>query len=148
MRSFGFRPHYLAVLVLAAAGLLACAGCQKGAQNAASTEEAQTVQFSQETMGVPQPGQELFATPQQAAAVLKDAVQTKDRRQLIQIFGHEGRQLIFTGDRVEEDSDLDAFAAHLAEYLRVDSAGDHRAILCLGAENWPFPIPLAKSGDG
>lgn len=132
-----------ASISLALASLVALPGC--GGHGPGASDDA--VRFSQENAGVPQPGQKLFDTPDQAAGVLKDAVAAKDRRTLVLIFGPEGRQLIFTGDRVEEDNDLTAFAARMSEYLRVDQEAPNKTVLYIGQNNWPFPIPIVK-GDG
>ena len=138
-----FRHRLFIALTLAS--LLVLAGC--GNKASAPGSDQDTLHFTRETVGVPEPGQKLFASPEQAAGVLKDAVQTRDRRLLISIFGPEGVQLILTGDRVEENHDLDAFGQHLSEYLRVDHPAPDKAVLHIGRENWPFPIPLVKSAD-
>ena len=80
--------------------------------------------------------------------MLKDAVAAKDRRTLISIFGPDGKQLIFTGDRVEENNDLTAFAQRMSEYLRVDQETPNKAVLYIGRNNWPFPIPVVKGEGG
>jgi hypothetical protein len=139
-------------VALCLASLVVLAGCGNKAQEARETRgggdpDQDVLRFTHETPGVPEPGQRQFASAQEAAAVLKDAVLTKDRRQLIAIFGPEGRQLVLTGDRVEENNDLASFGQHLSEYMRVDDQGSGRAVLHLGRENWPFPIPIVKSGD-
>ncbi|MDB5354915.1 MAG: hypothetical protein JWN24_1368 [Phycisphaerales bacterium] len=141
MKSFALQYPTVAAITLA--GLIAV-GCSHGG-NAPETQRA-AIQSSQENPGVPEPGQKLFASPEEAAAVLKDAVLTKDRPLLISIFGPEGRQLILTGDRVEENHDLDAFGKRMTEYLRVDHPAANMAVLYVGRENWPFPIPLMTSG--
>jgi hypothetical protein len=124
--------------------LAAISGC--ASHGPATNDDA--VRFSQENPGVPQPGQKLFGSPDEAAGVLKDAVAAKDRRTLVAVFGPEGRQLIFTGDRVEEDNDLTAFAARMSEYLRVDQEAPNKAVLYVGQNNWPFPIPIIKGEGG
>ncbi|HWE95292.1 MAG TPA: DUF2950 domain-containing protein [Tepidisphaeraceae bacterium] len=114
----------------------------------AATDEDTIVRLSQEKSGVPQPGQRMFSSPEEAAAVFKDAVAAKDRRTLVAIFGNDGQQLVFSGDRVQENNDLDAFARRMGEYLHVDRPTENDAVLRVGRENWPFPIPVVKSNDG
>jgi hypothetical protein len=36
----------------------------------------------------------------------------------------------------------------MSEYLHVDRPSENVAVLHVGKENWPFPIPLVKSSDG
>jgi len=73
-------------------------------------------------------------------------LQTQDRRTLVAIFGQEGKQLIFTGDRVQEDNDMQFYADRMAEMLRVDHPDDHTAVIYMGRENYPYPIPIVKAG--
>lgn len=70
-----------------------------------------------------------------------------DRRQLIHIFGSEGRQPVLSGDRVQEANDMQAFADRMSEQLRVKLPSPDKAVLYIGAQNWPFPIPVVKSGN-
>jgi hypothetical protein len=137
------RVSLLAAGVIGLAVLTGCSGSNSakpaGGANSPSAPAAQ--------MGVPESGQMMFASPEEAAGKLKDAVDARDRSTLVDIFGDAGRQLIFTGDRVQEENELQDFSNHMNESLRVERAGDNRAILRVGKENWPFPIPLVKSGD-
>lgn len=139
--------HGLSALALVTAAFVLLSGCANK-QPAVGTDQGADVEFPQAKRGTPQPGQRLFASPEEAAGVLKDAVAAKDRRTLVEIFGQEGKQLIFTGDRVQEDDDMQAFSNHMNEYLSVDQPSANTAILHIGKENWPFPIPLVKSADG
>ena len=156
------RLHRLttpAALALTIAGLLVLAGCahvQGSAKEDSavrgtarqSDDDSSVVQFTNEKGGVPQPGQRLFASPEEAAGIFKDAVAAGDRRMLVSIFGNEGKQLIFSGDRVQESHDLQALSRHMNEYLQVSRPSDSSAVLLIGKENWPFPIPLVKAADG
>jgi hypothetical protein len=119
-----------------------------GAARAAAPIEDQNgvIHFTQEKAGVLQPGQRVFSSPEEAAAVFKDAVAAKDRRVLVALFGNEGKSLIFFGDRVQENNDLQAASDRMRESLRVDRTSDTAAVLREGKENWPFPIPVVKSG--
>ena len=79
-------------LLSGAFGLLAIlpiVGCSHQAASSApaASNSSDVAQSAQQAAGAPQPDQELFDSPENAAAVLKDAVRTKDRRLLIQIFG-------------------------------------------------------------
>lgn len=157
MISSWHRHGGLTASLLTLGGLLLTAGCSNGGRGAANgvaagagptgADDNSVVRFSQEKTGAPQPGQRLFNTPEEAAGVFKDAVAAKDRRTLVALFGPEGRQLVFSGDRVQENNDLDAFARRMNEYLHVDEPSGNRTTLHVGKENWPFPIPLVKSGN-
>src|ERR1700722_3171449 len=115
----------------------------------APTEDANgVVHFTQEQAGVPQSGQSMFLSPEEATQAFRDAVAGGDRRTLVAIFGGEGRQLIFSGDRVQEDNDMRSLAQRMGEYLHVDRKSDTTAVLLIGQENWPFPIPVVKCSQG
>jgi hypothetical protein len=146
MNKFALRPAALRIALGAAA--LFFAGCSNNAPAPdASTPAAQTPASSTDQSAAPQTGQMTFASPEEAGNALKDAIATKNRRQLVSLFGAEGKQLIFSGDRVQEENELSEFGGHLSEHLRVDHPAADKAVLYVGNENWPFPIPLIKSGD-
>jgi hypothetical protein len=65
---------------------------------------------------------------------------------LEKILGPSGRALIFSGDRVADREGREKFAADYAEKHAIDSESDSKAILVIGADEWPFPIPLVKQG--
>ncbi len=139
-------PHHLV-----AAGALLLAGVIVGChgENGSSSPATQSSSASAVAPGATtQPfAEQNFDTPEQAAATLKQAVDMQDTAELSAIFGSEGTQLIFTGDAVQEKNRLESFAMHMGEQLRVDQSDPEKATLFIGASNWPFPIPLVKSGS-
>jgi hypothetical protein len=152
MKQFWSRRWCVAV---AMAGALVAGGCASGTNSGSSatpvaqTPEAQSPAPDQAPLaGVPQQGQMLFQSPEEAAGTFKDAVLAKDRRTLVAIFGMDGKTLIFSGDPIQENNDLDRFGKHLSEYAHVDWVSDEKAVLYVGQENWPFPIPIIKSDGG
>jgi len=96
--------------------------------------------------GVPAPEQRQFATPEDAVQALRAATQAQDKPTLHAIFGPEGHELV-SGDKVEDANASAAFAHELARYCQLSYAGDDKVVLNIGAQNWPFPIPLVKK-DG
>ena len=160
MNSSWRRPVWLVAIVPAVSSLLFLAGCSNNNPappgDAAATEPATTVaadedeivHLSQEKAGVPSPGQTMFTSAEQAAGVFKDSVLAKDRRTLAALFGDEGKALVFSGDKVQENNDLQACGQRLTAYLHVDHPTETTAILRIGSENWPFPIPVVKGADG
>jgi hypothetical protein len=152
---------HLALVLVGGIGLFSVSGCASSSGQATSCNEScssacantaskpsDDVTLTHVTPGSPQADQKVFDTPQNAAATLKDAVTAKDRGTLVSLFGDEGKQLVFSGDRVEEENGLTKFAGHLAEYLRVDEVSPTKAVLYVGHENWPFPIPVVKGSTG
>jgi hypothetical protein len=92
------------------------------------------------------PLQRLFSSPEDAFKGLADAVKTKDKAALDQIFGPSGKDLR-SGDRVQDAAEFEELAKHLAEKTSLVKDGDAKVILHIGNENWPFPIPIVKKDN-
>jgi hypothetical protein len=90
--------------------------------------------------------QKLFSTPEDALKGLVEAVKTHDKAALEQIFGPSAKDLR-TSDDVQAAAEFDEFAKHVAEKTNLVKENDSKAIIYLGNENWPFPIPLVKMND-
>ncbi len=92
------------------------------------------------------PAQKLFATPEEALQALESAVKAKDRAALAAIFGPDNEKLE-SGDAVEDNTALDNFALRLAESATLQKVNDSKYTLVVGAEKYPFPIPIVKQGE-
>jgi Protein of unknown function (DUF2950) len=94
-------------------------------------------------------GAQLFDTPQQAANALVNAAQKFDVNELVQIFGPDGEDIVLTGESGQDRKRAADFADEAREKLSVsvDPKTPNRAILLVGNENWPFPVPLVKTGE-
>lgn len=90
--------------------------------------------------------QKLFSSPEDALKGLVEAVKTHDKAALEQIFGPSAKDLR-SGDDVQAAAEFDEFAKHVAEKTNLVKENDSKAIIYLGNENWPFPIPLVKMND-
>jgi hypothetical protein len=90
-----------------------------------------------------------FDTPQQAADVLIDAAEKFDVVELAQIFGTGGEDIVFTGEYSQDRQHAANFVAEAREKksVSVDPKGGNRAFLLVGDEDWPFPVPLVKTGE-
>jgi Protein of unknown function (DUF2950) len=90
--------------------------------------------------------QETFATPQLAADALIRAAGSYDVPALKQILGPDGEDLVASEDPVNDKNIAAAFAAkaHEKETVNIDPKNPSRAILIVGDEDWPLPIPIVK----
>jgi len=90
-----------------------------------------------------------FATAQQAADALIDAAEKFDVTALEQIFGQGGNDLVLLGEYEQDRERAAKFAAEAREKkaVSVDPNNGKRAFLLVGNEDWPFPVPLVKSGN-
>lgn len=89
-----------------------------------------------------------FATAQLAADAIISAAERFDVPALNLILGHGGEDLILTGEPVKDRETFTAFAAQARTKttLTVDPKAPNRAILVVGKEDWPMPIPLVQKG--
>ena len=93
-------------------------------------------------------GAKSFDTPQQAADALVAAAQKFDVRELIEIFGPGGDDIVLTGEYPQDRQRAADFAAqaHEKQTVSVDPKHGSRAFMIVGNENWPFPVPIVNRG--
>ena len=98
------------------------------------------------------PGREstvrVFAAPEEAGAALEQAVKSGDRSALLAIFGPDSNELIASGDPVQDKEAGSAFAGRYEVMHRWRTMEDGAQILLVGADNFPFPIPLKQNATG
>ncbi len=92
---------------------------------------------------VAEDAQARFASPDEAVAALVKAVTTKDTEALRKLFG-PALDEIANPDPIQRDRNLTAFAGHLAESATLSHKDENTAVLIVGKDAWPFPVPLVK----
>jgi len=92
-------------------------------------------------------GQLNFASLQQAVAALVAAVQADNDTELLAILGPDAQDLIFSGDPVADHNGRARFLETYAEKNRLDQDDSESAVLLIGSEDYPFPIPLIRQGE-
>ncbi len=90
--------------------------------------------------------QETFTSPKDATNALIAAVQTHDHQAITKILG-EGKELSSLDDEVQNKVDRELFIQKYREMHRLVPEPDGTIVLYVGAENWPFPVPLVSTGD-
>jgi hypothetical protein len=65
------------------------------------------------------PGQRTFSSPAQASRALFLAAQAGDERALLQIFGPDGKEIVSSGDPVEDKNSRDQFVRKYQEMKRL-----------------------------
>ncbi len=94
-----------------------------------------------------QTGQKTFPTAQAASQALVDAVKSNDENAMLQVLGPEGKEIISSGDEVEDAQNRSNFVMRYQEMHRLMKEPNGTTTLYVGSENWPLPIPLVyKSG--
>jgi hypothetical protein len=90
--------------------------------------------------------QTAFPSPDAAGRALVSAVQQHDERSVTRILGG-GDELISANDQTEEQLEQERFVQKYQEMHRWVRESDGTRVLYIGAENWPFPIPLVSRND-
>ena len=98
--------------------------------------------------GSPAPVHRTFATPEEAVRALNDAVKAGKLDDVVAIFGPEGKELVDSSDAATARQNQEIFVAAVAERWRLEEQGASGRLLVIGNEDWPFPVPLVKDGNG
>jgi len=88
----------------------------------------------------------VFSSPNAAVNALVAAATNHDTNALHLIFGPVGHELI-SPDVVQATEEYQLFAQHLTEKTELTTNSETNITLEIGADGWPFPIPLVKQ-DG
>ncbi len=91
---------------------------------------------------------ETFQTPAEAGSTLANAAKTGDQTALSQILGVEAKALLTTGDSETDRAATDTFASKYQKMNRWVEMTDGSRVLYIGADNFAFPVPLAKNASG
>jgi hypothetical protein len=121
-------------LALPAGALAQAAAESKAAKPAAAATKKPSAQRS-------------FASPDEAAKALYEAVKAADVKALVDIVGPDSRSWLFTGDKVSDAAEWKRFVASYDEKRAIAKEGDAKAVLNVGKDDFPFPAPLVKRGD-
>ncbi len=93
----------------------------------------------------PAAGQKHFETPEEAVQALIDALRKDDKKQLGEVLGPGSGAVIFSGDKVADNRAREAFLREYDERHRLE-AGGGKIVLNVGADDYPFPIPVVPDG--
>jgi hypothetical protein len=92
------------------------------------------------------PRPETFASAGEATKALFQAVQNEDEEAVERILG-AGKEVTSSSDDLEDKLERGRFRQKYQDMHRLVREPDGTTVLYIGAENWPFPIPLvAKNG--
>jgi len=89
-----------------------------------------------------------FASPEEAVTALVTAAKKGDEKKMLEIFGTAGKPLISSGDPVADRAAFELFVSRYDESNHLTHPSDTQAVLEVGKEDWPFPIPLEKDKVG
>jgi hypothetical protein len=90
-----------------------------------------------------QPAQQTFPSAAEASKSLFQAVQRNDAQAITSIMGGPS-DLASSHDEAQDKLDREFFVQKYQEMQRLGREIDESVTLYIGAENWPFPIPLVE----
>jgi hypothetical protein len=91
--------------------------------------------------------QKTFASPAEAGKALQTAAHAKDDKAITQVLGPKSKTLVSSGDLAEDATANDSFAKKYDRMNRWVAMTDGSQVLYVGADNYPFPIPLAQDSS-
>jgi hypothetical protein len=90
-------------------------------------------------------GQRTFTSAEDASRALFDAMQAQDDQAPLSILGPAGKDILSSGDPEEDSTARVSFVVKYQEMHRFVKEANGTVSLIVGAENWPFPIPLVDN---
>ena len=91
--------------------------------------------------------QQAFKTPDEAASALVSAAKAGDMKTLVTVLGPDGEDIVSSGDEVADAATRQKFVAAYDAKHQITMEGDSKAIMVIGQEDFPLPIPLIRK-DG
>jgi hypothetical protein len=96
---------------------------------------------------LPAGAQQSFKSPEDAAEILAAAVKSASREDILKVLGANSENIIDSGDDVADAEARQRFLAAYNAKHSVNLEGD-KAVLILGPNGFPFPIPLTRKKVG
>jgi hypothetical protein len=90
------------------------------------------------------PSQLTFATPDEAAAALVDAVKQGNLKRMSAVLGPGSEALISSGDQYADAANREKFVANYAAQHKLVEVKPAYDVLNIGPNDWPLPIPLVQ----
>jgi hypothetical protein len=87
---------------------------------------------------------EAFASKQDAAQALIQALRGNNDAALMEILGPDAKNIVSSGDPVADKAAKSRIASAYDQMHRFVATSDRHVFLYVGAENWPLPIPLIQ----
>jgi hypothetical protein len=87
-----------------------------------------------------------FPTPDLAAEALVASVRSSSGDAILKVLGPEAKRIVSSGDQIADKAARERFLSAYDQGHQTAQEGEGRAILVIGQEQFPFPIPIVKEG--
>jgi len=92
--------------------------------------------------------QQAYPTPEDAVAALAAAVKSGTKTSILKVLGNGAEDVVESGDEVADAETRQRFLSAYDARHSIKTEGNKKAVLILGADDFPFPIPLVNSKSG
>jgi hypothetical protein len=92
--------------------------------------------------------QQDYKSPQDAVDALVATARSGDLKAALDVLGKDGEDIISSGDKLSDDAVRARFVASYDKKHQITMAGDNKATLIIGDNDYPFPIPLERNRNG
>ena len=100
------------------------------------------------TVSAQETGQKTFTALSDASKALYDAVKSGDKSAMEAVLGASSAPILSSGDTVQDQKNADNVIRRYEQMNRWGRETNGDETLFMGAENWPFPVPLKKNAAG
>ena len=100
------------------------------------------------TVSAQETGQKTFTALPDASKALYDAVKSGDKSAMEAVLGASSAPILSSGDPVQDQKNADNVIRRYEQMNRWGRETNGDETLFMGAENWPFPVPLKKNAAG
>lgn len=88
-----------------------------------------------------------FDTADAAVSALVTAVRSdRPKEAIANVLGSAGSAITDSGDPISDAARRDRFSSAIEESHKIESDGSGKSTLLIGAQDYPFPIPLVEAG--
>jgi hypothetical protein len=88
--------------------------------------------------------QQSFKSPEDAVSALASATRDSWPKGVVAVLGRDGVDIVSSGDKVADEAIRQKFLAAYDAKHQVTMQGDGKAVMIIGTEDFPFPIPLTR----
>ena len=90
--------------------------------------------------------QQSFKSPEDAAQALVNAVKDNWPKGVISVLGPDADEIVSSGDKTSDEAMREKFLAAYDAKHEVKQEGNDKAVMIIGKDDFPFPIPLTRKG--